>query len=453
MSKTKIRFSQPFEDKVEGWTFLNGNVRTESDLINMFNEQIVNPHHFDKKINASKKVLLVTAAFQKGHEHHDIHIIRAFEKLAIDPKWNGPFPENIQNLSLYTMFEQFQDKEKWLYQRYTEKQDQIKAIKKDYIGKNREYVHEIHGLCSKLKSKYPTLALYDFYNFYNYKDKIDILLDSKNKEIEAKLKDVNKLARSSIDTDICKTIKETLDHLVYKDDEIFSTCQHVEEFFLEKSGVTNSSFYKEQREALKERILSSASVFIFGGRVYVLVNRLRFYQLNEYFKQAMKMGTNIYGISAGAICQTDRFSLNFEEFSAGGYLRAADKGMGLVKNLWIFPHANDYNYIMETNKDILSFFALRCEGGAVIGLSEKSVLLCEKYKDPIDGNIYKRYSSVGEDPVLVFGQKGIICKMNKSDQLFTDGTKFYTNRNQVAQKDEMEELEKKYYLEYQSHIM
>ena len=167
----------------------------------------------------------------------------------------------------------------------------------------------------------------------------------------------------------------------------------------------------------------------------------------------MKYGTNIYGISAGAICQTEKFSLNFEEFSAGGYLRAADKGMGLIRNLWIFPHANDYNYIREANRDILSFFTLRHKDGVVVGLSEKSVLLCEKYKDPIDGNIYKRFSSVGEEPVLVFGEKGIISELNKFDQIFIKGTKFYTNKNQVATKEEVKELESQYYLEHQVQII
>lgn len=449
----KVRFSEPFSDKLEGWIFLNGNVRTESDLINMFHEKIVNPYHKDKSINESKKVLLVTAAFQKGHEHDDIHIIRMFEKLSIDPKWNGPYPENIQNLSVYSMFEDLQIKEKWLYQKYTEKQDQIKAIKKDYLTKNKNYVELIHYLCKKLKGNYPNLGLYDFYYFQLYKDSIEDIITSQKQENIIKLPDIKKLLKSRVHIDICKQIKENFDHLIYKDDEIFSITQHIEDFFLEKSGITNSSFYNEQRDELKERIMSSASIFIFGGRVYVLVNRLRFYQLNEFFKQALKKGTNIYGISAGAICQTDKFSLNFEEFSAGGYLRAADKGMGLIRNLWIFPHANDYNYIREANRNFLSFFTLRQKEGIVVGLSEKSVLLCEKYKDPIDGNTYKRFSSVGEEPVLVFGEKGIICELNQFDQIFIKGTKFYTNKNQVATKEEVLELEREYYLHHREQII
>lgn len=440
--KKEVRFSKPFEDKVEGWIFLNGNVATEYDLVQMFNEQIINPQHKDPQINKSKKVLLVTAAFQKGHEHHDHHLITMFEKLSIDPKWNGPYPQNIQNLSVYTMFTMFKEKEKWLYQKYTEKQDQIKAIKLDYLSKNNDYVRIVHSLTHELQEKYPELSLYDFYYFHEKYEKFPEFTEESTIE---RLENLKILSRNKYDLEKCKEIKETLDHLIYKDEEIFSICAHIEDFFLEKSGIKNCTYYKEQRADLNERIKSSASIFIFGGRVYVLVNRLRFYQLHEFFKEALKNGTNIYGISAGAICQTEKFSLNFEEFSVGGYLRAADIGMGLVKNLFVFPHANDYKYIMEADRNYLSFFTLRQKNGVVVGLSQKSVLLCEKYKDPIDGKIYSRFSSVGEEPVLVFGERGIRYDLEKFDQIFMPGTKFYINRNQIARAHEIEEIEKDYY--------
>lgn len=430
------------ENKVEGWCFLNGNVANEEDLVRMCKDTILNPKHFDENINKSKKVLLVTAAFDKGHEHHDRHLISMFEKLSIDARWDGSFPRNIQNLSVYSMFNQFKEKEKWLYQKYTEKQDRIKAIKKDYYEKNLLYVKEVFSLCNALTEKYKNLGLYDFYYYDKYKENPEFFTGNLNEEEKIKkFNDFDKIWSSPTDIEKCSNLQNTLQHIIYKDEELFDLCKHAEIFYLEKSGVQNNPFYKEQRAELSERILSSASIFIFGGRVFVLINRLRFYKLDEVFKEALKRGTNIYGISAGSICQTEKFALTFERVLPEVYTSASDFGMGLIKNLWIFPHAEDLHCIREAHRDKLSYFALRHRPGVVIGLTEKSVLLCEKYKDLIDQKIYSRYTSVGEEPVLVFGEKGIRCDLHKFDQLILEGTKFYKGKNQVATKKEIEEME------------
>ena len=129
--------------------------------------------------------------------------------------------------------------------------------------------------------------------------------------------------------------------------------------------------------------------------MYALVNRLRFYDLGEAFSLAVGRGTNLYGISAGAICQTERFSLTFDRAETGGHIHAGDFGMGLVRGMPIFPHANDFRSIREGRRDNLSFFAMRMPHEVAVGLNERSVLLCETVRDPVDGRTYKRFSSAG----------------------------------------------------------
>lgn len=441
----QLKYPGLLENKAEGWCFLNGNVVKEEDLVNMCRETILNPCHTDETLNKSKKILLVTAAFQKGHEHHDRHLIEMFERISIDAKWEGSFPRNIQNLSVYSMFNEFKEKEKWLYQKYTEKQDQIKAIKKDYYEKNFHYVEEIYKLVSSLQETYKHFCLYDFYYLQDHKDDPDFFtVDLSGEEKEKKLSELSNLLRSAKGLSTCKELRDTFDHIIYKDNELFSMCRHVELYYLWKSGVQKSSFYKEQREELGKRIMSSATIFIFGGRVFVLTNRLRFYRLEKFFKDAVKKGTNLYGISAGSICQTEKFFLTFERYSAKAHSSASDYGMGLVHNIWIFPHAEDLSYIRELHRDKLSFFTLRHRPGVAVGLTEKSVLLCEKYKDPFDGKIYKRYTSVGEEPVLVFGERGKRCDLYKYDQIILEGTKFYKGKNQIAGKDDIKQMEEEY---------
>ncbi len=435
-------FSKPFEDKAEGWIFLNGNVEKEQDLVEMCKSQILNPQNFNSEINKTKKVLLVTAAFQKGHEHHDRHLIDSFEKIGIDARWENGKPTNVQNLSLWTTFNEFKFREKWLYQKYTEKQDLLKALKQDYFLKNSTYLERAHDITKDLVRTYPNLCTFDLYHFEEYNKDNNLFTINHNKETSALiLKDLDALSKSPFDRDLCKELKDVVNHLMYKDEEIFATCRSIEDFFMEKSGILDNTLYKEQRELLSERIASSATIIIYGGRVYVLVNRLRFYRLSEFFIRARKQGSNIFGISAGTLCQMDRFFLNMDRFCPGGYLRASDQGMGIIKGLWVTPHAEDYNYIMEANRDALSFFSLRQKEGVVVGLSAKSVLLCEKYKDPCDGNIYERYTSVGDEPVLIFGIRGVKHEMKKNAQIIFENTKFYSGKPMIGDEEDIEELE------------
>lgn len=439
-------FSKPFQHKALGWIFLNGNVSKEEDLVRMCRNQILEPQNFDPAVNETKKVLLVTAAFEKGHEHHDRHLIDVFERLSIDARWENDFPRNIQNLSVWTMFNTFKERERWLHKKYTEKQDMLKAMKQDYLLKNSHYVETAHRTAKELGRTYPNLTMFEFYSIDKFKDNQGMfMLGVSDKELaDRKLKDLECLSRNPLDLDLCKELKEVVDHIVYKDEEILAQCKHLEDYFLEKSGVTRSSLYIEQRNDLRERILSSATIFIFGGRTYVLVNRIRFYRLDEFFKEALGKGSNLYGISAGTLCQMDKFYFNLERFSAGGYLRAADRGMGLVEGLYVTPHAEDYAYIREAHPDALSFFSLRQRNGVMVGLSEKSVLLYERYRDPLDGNIYKRYTSIGDEPVLIFGIRGIKHEMKKDSQIIIEGTKYFEGTNLIGDKEDMEELERRY---------
>lgn len=436
-------FPLPFMFKEKGWLFLNGNVVHEGDLISMFREQIVNPQHSTRKVNDSRKVLLVTAAFDKGQEHADRHLIRSFESLNIDGGWQGNLPHNIQNLSVYTMFQQFQQKEPWLYRRYTEKQDQIIALKRDYHGKVFHYVQTIYELIGSLQENFKGLGLFDFYHSHSFRENPNFfLLNREGLDRENHQMQLDKLSKSLSGQKYCRELRLNLDHLIYLDNEILTLLMSIENYFLNSSGIAKSELYHRQRDELSKRILESASVFIFGGRVYVLVNRLRFYQLADVFQEAIDKGTNVYGISAGSICQTHRFTLSFDRSGKAGDVIAADFGLGLIKGMRVFPHANDIGYMEQADRNELTFFVLRHQEKFVIGLKEKSVLLREFYRDPIDHKVYKRFSSVGEDPIMVFGERGERVDLQKHDEILMEGSKFFSGIVQVATRMEINALER-----------
>lgn len=445
MDIDKIRISRPFLHKAEGWLFLNGNVFYEQDLIRMVKRWVKNPQHKDAIINKSRKVLLITAAFDRGQEHHDRHLINLFERLEIDASWKNNFPQNIQNLSIYTMFKEFEEREPWLYQRYTEKQELIKAMKAAYYKRTYNWALEVDHLRREIQAEHPELTLFDLFNYDKIDDNPHFLLINDNKtRSELHLKALYSLRHSPSSTEKCKKIRYLIEHLIYRDDEIFHTLIEMEHFFLEKSGIEKSGLYNEQREDLINRLITSASVFIFGGRVFVLNNRLRFYQLSSVFKDAVGKGTNVYGISAGSICQTNRFSLTFDRSGSASDIFAADFGLGLLQKIRIFPHANDIRYIAQADRDELTFFVLRHQENVVIGLREKSILLSETYRDPVDTKLYKRYSSVGEHPVMVFGERGERVDLSYMDEIFMEGSKFYAGFVQIAKRRDVIVLEKEW---------
>ncbi len=230
--------------------------------------------------------------------------------------------------------------------------------------------------------------------------------------------------------------------MIAKDKDIYKECKKIESRFFEDSGILNCELYHEQRNMLIERIISSASIFLFGGRVYVLNNRLRFYQLSDIFKEALNQGSNMFGISAGSIVMTENFALNFEEQFKGGFIRAEDFGMGLTNKFWVFPHANDYRYITQADASKLSLFAIRHFPDVCVGLSCNSILRCQKYKNK-EGEEFEKFTSSGHDPVLVFGARGRTQELDKGDQIMTKETEFFTGENMVFTGEEIQTLNKK----------
>jgi hypothetical protein len=431
-----------FEKKASGWVFQNGNIPNPRDLVQMFRKQILHPEHPNEEINEERRVVLVTAAFTSGHELHDRHLISDFEGIGLDAGWDNGYPTKIRNLSVWSAFKIWQKKERWLYQRYTEKQDTILAIKRDYLEKNQSYVDRVFDTLAELSQNYPFLGLYEIYHLDEWRRDPESILPDTPEAAAALVRNFEALDRRPPDRERAEIIRRCLDHLIYKDSEVLTAIASVEGHFRTCSGISESELYVSQREALKDAILNAATLFLYGGRVYVLMNRLRFYGLDEILREAVTRGSNVFGISAGALIQTDHFFLAEPHGSPGGHLMAADQGLGLVEDLRIFPHADDYyRYIREASRNHLSFFALRHEDCITVGLNQESVLLYERYHCELDEKIYRRYSSVGSQPVLVFGPRGKRYEMAPGDELLLPGTRHYNGGVRLAWAPEVEELD------------
>lgn len=431
-----------FKRKAAGWVFMNGNIPNPGDFVTMFADKIRNPQHPDPEINEERRVTLVTAAYDKGHEFNDRHHIHDFEQIGIDAGWQGGYPTRVRNLSVWNHFNTWKKKEKWLYRRYTEKQDAILAITEDYYKKMEETVERAVATLNGLKEDYPDLGLYEFYQLETWQPDGSTVLSESVRANERIEKDLTRLKKRRTDLTRVLELRNLIEHLVYKDSEVLAACKAIEDHFKYASGLEKSQLYVEQREALRQTLLNAATIFIYGGRVYVLMNRLRFYDLQKTLRLAVEQGANLFGISAGSVIQSNQFSLALPDAPSGGHLIAADEGVGLIENIRIFPHVYDYQpYVRDGSRDDLTFFALRHPGNVAVGLNQTSVLLREVYRCAKDGKTYLRYSSVGDDPVLVFGPRGRRYEMLKGDQLLLPGTRGFSGAFQLARLEEIEAAE------------
>ena len=91
---------------MKGTILFNGNIKFETDFIDIFRDRILSSNHIDPEVRESKKVLLITAAWQK-REFKESHVKQALYNIGIQPKFAGGYDQNIQNLSIYHDFNSF----------------------------------------------------------------------------------------------------------------------------------------------------------------------------------------------------------------------------------------------------------------------------------------------------------------------------------------------------------
>lgn len=429
--------------RIGGACFLNGNVPVGRDLVQMFREQILDPQHPDPDVRSNRRVLIVTAAWDSGHELRERHVIADFEEIGLDAGWVKGVPTRVQNLSVWTAFREWQEGEPWLYRRYTEKQDVIKALKYDYYVKNGEAIRRIREIGAELEKEYPALGLYEIISLERWReDPEEVLPRNPGSDSAPVARDLDRLWNAKQNRKKALEAARLLEHLQFKDSELFAACEAVEDHFQSESGVSDCARYQDQRKELIRLIDQSATMFLYGGRTFVLANRLRFYRLESAIRRAVHKGMNLFGISAGSIIQSEKWYLAEPEESPVGFLIAGERGLGLFRGVRVFPHAYGYySYIREADRDALSFFALRQHDAVSVGLNEHSVLMAERYEHPSGGKTYFRFRSVGPDAVLVFGPRGERHEMAEGDELAIRGTRYYNGRPGLLRAEEIRSLE------------
>ena len=345
---------------------------------------------------------MVTAAWKKD-EHNEGHIRAALNAVGVPSRYESGYDVNIQNLSVYHEFNTIKHAEAELYRQYHAKQEVIKEVKQLYRRKNSHLVSIIREQYQILKKSFPDSSLGQ-------------VLDYPVKSHKRDLAGLN--ARQLQYHFWCQDIQETMRSIVVNDEKMVDLCNELDLYFLASSGLNQNPRFRETRQKLEQRILSANSIFIFGGHVAVLYNRLNFFKLKGAFMEALRRGTNFYAISAGNVVLC-RSIILYDDFADDRHVARDfeffDNGFGIVTKVQIFPHCMDR--IKTEDADNLAYLAHRFQSSRCVGLNQESYLLLETVQAGA-GQTRERFVSVGEkDGVYVFDRRGRKFRKGMGEEL------------------------------------
>ena len=379
---------------MKGHILFNGNIQFEGDFIRRHSDLLLESHHVDPEVRKWRKVLLVTAAWQQ-REFEEGHIKEEIAQIGIPSRVEGGFEQNIQNLGVYHEFNRFREKSPTIYEHYHQKQEVVLRTKIFYRRKNVEFVAILRDQTKMMKETFPGVTLAHILDY-------DVL------HHEGDLTHFDE--RELLFHYACQDVQDTLHKIRENDELMLRICRQIDSYFRDRSRVDENPTYIAIRDELRDRILSANSIVIFGGHMPVLLNRLRFFRLDDVFHEALNRGTNFYTISAGSMSLAEKVIV-YDDFHTDEYGRRQkefeffDKGLGLVTKVQLFPHCMDR--IQTDDEDNLSYLAHRFASGPCVGLNEESYLLVETVSDQVTGGVRDRFLSIGErDGVYVFDRTG-----------------------------------------------
>ncbi|MFN4150588.1 MAG: Type 1 glutamine amidotransferase-like domain-containing protein [Candidatus Sericytochromatia bacterium] len=397
---------------MKGYIVFNGNIKFETDFINKFKDMILSSNHIDPKVRDSKKVLLITAAWQK-REFKENHIKQGLYNIGIQPNFKGGFDQHIQNLSVYHDFNIFKKEVPSIHDFYHSKQKVIQKVKEFYREKNSGLISILQKQLSILKGTFRGVTLAKVLSY----------------DVSSKAKSINSINQWELLYHYaCQDIQSTISKLRENDEQMIGVCKEIDDYFFTNSNIMENKIYIQLRNQLKERILSSNTIFIFGGNVAVLYNRLNFFKLKDTFVEALNRGTNFYTVSAGSLSLCDNivvFDDNSNEWTNSNNLfdfELFDVGFGLVKKIQIFPHCKDY--IHMDDPDTITYTAERFNRSMCVGLDQESFLLLQTYEE--NGKEYEKFTSVGNtEGLYIFNKDGSIKTTKFGEELVLEGTKAF----------------------------
>ncbi|AKT37862.1 Type 1 glutamine amidotransferase-like domain-containing protein [Chondromyces crocatus] len=359
---------------MRGALLLNGNAESEEHLIQTAAPLLLGSRHADPEVAASRRVLLVTAGWAEN-EHDEGHVKRALNQLGLPSAWEAGYDRAHVNLSLLAELNDLCRRAPELSEAWSALRKAEQTARRFYLEHNAHLLALFRRALRDAKQLDPDLT-------------VPRLLSR-----DGPTGGSHPLERHAL----AQQLRQALSTLEANDDHLFHLLTEIEHRAFDASGAAYHPGWRATRERLEQRILEASTLLLFGGRLDLLLDGLRFFRLREPLAEALRRGAQIVAMSAGAMSLCERVIVYDDFAETPRDFQLYDRGLGLVRDLQLFPHCMER--IQTDDPDNLAYLARRFRHQACIGLNQRSYLHLELSP--------RRATSVGvDDAVYGFGPDG-----------------------------------------------
>lgn len=370
---------------MRGAILFNGNAETVDDLVRTAAPLLLSSRHEDPEVARSRRVLLVTAAWGAG-EHNEGHVKRSLNAIGLPSRFEGGFDRALVNLSLLHEVKGLEQTAPRLVEAWLEERRIAEMARAFYLEHNAHLIQLFRATLAMGKRQDPNLT-------------VARLADDQGHYGAG-----GKLVRYALSRELLQALAT----LEANDDHLVDLLDEIEQRVFDAAGLAYDPAWRAARTRLEQRILSANSIILLGGHLDLLLDALRFFRLRDALSEALRRGTQLVAMSAGAMVLCERVII-YNDFAANRRdFQLYDRGLGLVRDVQLFPHCTER--IQTDDPDNLAYLARRFRHHACVGLNQRSFLLFEL--DP------RRTMSFGEgDSVYVFDPGGRKISYHRGEEI------------------------------------
>ena len=357
-----------------GAILFNGNAETVEALVGAAAPLLLSSRHEDPEVARSRRVVLVTAAWG-DREHDEGHVKRALNAIGLPSRFEGGFDRGLVNLSLMHEVRGLARTAPRLIAAWHEERRVAEMARAFYLEHNAHLIQLFRRTLAVGKREDPTLTV------------------ARLASDQGHYGTGGQLLRYTLSREL-RQAHETLEA---NDDHLVDLLDEIEQRVFDAAGLAYDPAWRAAQARLEQRILSANSIVLFGGQLDLLLDALRFFRLRDALAEALRRGTQLVAMSAGAMVLCERVIVYDDMAATRRDFQLYDRGLALVRDIQLFPHCTER--IQTDDPDNLAYLARRFRHHACVGLNQRSFLLFEL--DP------RRATSFGaQDCVIVFDPEG-----------------------------------------------
>lgn len=359
---------------MRGSILFNGNAETIEALIGTAAPLLRSSRHEDPEVAASRRVLLVTAAWGE-REHDEGHVKRALNAIGLRSRFEGGYDRSLVNLSLMHELRGLSRSAPKLLAAWHEERRIAETARAFYLEHNAHLIALFRRTLALGQRDDPSLTV------------------ARLASDQGHYGTGSKLLRYTLS----RGLRQALDTLEANDDHLVDLLDEIEQRTFDAAGLAYEPAWRAAQQRLEQRILEANSIILFGGQLDLLLDALRFFRLRDALAEALRRGTQLVAMSAGAMVLCERVIIYNDLAATRRDFQLYDRGLSLVRDIQLFPHCTER--IQTDDPDNLAYLARRFRHHACVGLNQRSFLLFEL--DP------RRATSFGgDDCVYVFDPEG-----------------------------------------------